>query len=81
MMTMKEKIEKSRFDQDLMFKNFRNLDLNVCIEGEDWISAGRLFHKIIGRGRNEHNEDLKFHSPARSGGRQITTERAQRARW
>ena len=25
--------------------------------------------------------DLKFHSPARSGGRQITTERAQRARW
>ena len=25
--------------------------------------------------------ELKFHSPARSGGRQITTERAQRARW
>ena len=25
--------------------------------------------------------DLKFHSPARSGGRQITTERAQCARW
>ena len=26
-------------------------------------------------------DELKFHSPARSGGRQITTERAQRARW
>ena len=26
-------------------------------------------------------DELKFHSPARSGGRQITTERAQRTRW
>ena len=40
-----------------MFKNFRNLDLNLCIEGEDWISAGRLLHKIVARGKNEHNDD------------------------
>ena len=43
-----------------MFNNFRNLDVNACIEGEDWISAGRLFHKIIARGKNEHNDDDLF---------------------
>ena len=56
-MSMKEKIAKSLSDQDQMFKNFRNLDLNVCIESEDWISAGRLFHKFFARGKNaEHND-------------------------
>ena len=56
MMSMKEKIAKSLSDQDQMFKNFRNLDLNVCIENEDWISSGRLFHKFFARGKNEHND-------------------------
>ena len=43
-----------------MFKSFRNLDLNACIEGEDWISAGRLCHKIIARRKNEHKDDELF---------------------
>ena len=59
-MSMKEKIAKSRSDQDWMFKIFRNLNLNACIEVEVWISAGRLFHKIIARGNNEHNDDDLF---------------------
>ena len=28
----------------------------ICIEGEDWIPAGRLFRKISARGKNEHDE-------------------------
>ena len=35
LMSRKEKIARTLSDQDQIFKSFRNLDLNVCIEGED----------------------------------------------
>ena len=60
MMSMKDKTAKSSVrlsDQDQMLKKFRTLDLNVCVEDEDWIPTGKLFHKLIARGKNEHNDD------------------------
>ena len=46
-----------------MFKSFCDLDVHVCIEGEDWIPAGTLFHKFIARGKNEHSDDDRLVNP------------------
>ena len=46
-----------------MFTNFRNLDLNACLKVRTGFPAtGRLFLKIIARGKNEHNNDDLSHS-------------------